>query len=453
MVDELRSTLDRHAALVTAQPDPYARVVVRHRRHRRRRLTALAAVAVLLVLSPAVWLINRPQPYLPVADPPSAALLASPTRGSLAADQPYLVALRGAAAHTDNGGSWSAGDPALMKVLFAGDVDGRIIAVVARLDGEPRAMMFEGNPGDDPIELNPRGLGMVVGAVMEIDLPAAEPTDRTVYLLLGPTGAVYEQATMQYTHTGAVRRWERVAADADYLALSRPGKRFFRVLLADQVLLETESRVPPGDSTPVTVDPQPLGGRGRPMPAAAQQVAAKLAAMTGRTGPDVTYRVLWSDEVDMLGTTTGRAQVATVQMVTEHGGGPYTTGAVDPGDLSFRDHPRGFGAAGDLAHTLLAVRLPWYEAESDRLQIIAPPTAVRAEVVRGTASTSVDLVDGAGGLTVPLDSQLTIRAYDAAGVLLVTTDYTDRRTGLCDGPFACPPSTADPAPTRSADRP
>ncbi|MEV0455913.1 hypothetical protein [Catellatospora methionotrophica] len=456
MIDALRATLDRQAAQVTPRPDPYARVVGRHRRRRRRITAAIAAAAVLAVVAPGAWLLGRPQPYLPVAGPPPAALLPllnSPTRGSLAADSAYVESLRQMAAQEDtidDGSRRLPDDPSLIKVLFAGDIGARRIAVLAGVDGRPLVAAFQGEPGDDADELSHTMLGQlepVLGMDFAMDSRKAEQT----YLLLGPAGAVYETAETRYTGTGMRRSWTRLDAPDDYVGIADLVRRQrFRVLSGGTVLYETEGGTAAAPGAPVTVDPQPAGGRGRPMPAAARQVAEALATMTRLTGPDVTYRVLWSDEIDMPGTTTGRAAVATVQAVTADGGGPYTTGTVDTGDGSYRDHPSGYGIAGDLEHTVLAMRLPWYQVESDRLQLIAPPAAVRAEVVRGTRTDEATLVDGVGGLTVPLGSQLTIRVYDAAGALLATTEYADRDDFGCDrfDPAGCaagsPSATAGP---------
>ncbi|WP_144118858.1 hypothetical protein [Catellatospora sichuanensis] len=458
MIEELRATLDRHAAQVTPQPDPYPRVVSRHHRRRRRVTAAIAAVAMLLVVAPGAWLLGRPQPYLPVAGPPPAALLPllnSPTRGSLAADNAYIESLRQMAAdlamNDDSTGSRLPDDPAMIKVLFAGDIGARRIAVVASVDGKPLVAAFQGEPGDGADELKHSMLSMMEPALGTGFAMGSGNAERT-FLLLGPVGAVYETAETRYTGTGVKRSWTRLDAPDGYVGIADlVGQQRFRVLTGGTVLYETEGGAAAAPGKPVTVDPQPAGGRGRPMPAAATQIAAGLATLTRLTGPDVTYRVLWSDEIDMPGTTTGRAAIVTVQAVTADGGGPYTTGTIDTGDGSYRDHPSGYGIAGDVEHSLLAMRLPWYQVESDHLQIVAPPAAVRAEVVRGAQTAEAALVNGVGGLAVPLGSQLTIRVYDAAGALLATLEYADRDKFGCDrfDPAACATGSPPPSGTES----
>ncbi|GAA1385282.1 hypothetical protein [Catellatospora chokoriensis] len=458
MIEALRATLDRHAAEVTPRPDPYPRVVSRHRRRRRRVTAAIAAVALVFVVAPGAWLFGRPQPYLPVAGPPPAALLPllnSPTRGSLAGDNAYIESLRQLVAEDDtnsDGGSRLPDDPGLIKVLFVGDIGARRIAVVAGVDGKPLVAAYQGKPGDGADELSPTMLAELepaLGTGFAMDNGNAERT----YLLLGPVGAVYETAETRYTGTGIQRNWTRLDAPDGYVGIADlVRQQRFRVLTGGTVLYETEGGAAAGPGSTVTVDPQPAAGRGRPMPAAATQIANSLATLTRLTGPDVTYRVLWSDEIDMPGTSTGRAAVVTVQAVTADGGGPYATGTIDTGEGYYRDHPSGYGIAGDVEHTLLAMRLPWYQVESDRLQIIAPPAAVRAEVVRDGQTAEATLVNGVGGLTVPLNSQLTIRVYDATGALLATLAYADRNEFGCDrfDPAACatgPAPSGTPTPT------
>lgn len=201
----------------------------------------------------------------------------------------------------------------------------------------------------------------------------------------------------------------------------------------------------------VSVDPQPVGGRGRPLPSAAQRIAEVLSNVSGLSEPDVTFRVLWSDELDMPGTAKGKAYVVTVQAVTADGGGPFLTGALDAEDI-YRDHPTGYGIASGSENTLIAMRLPTYVAQlSDRLQLIAPTTAVRAEVTSGTQIQQVTLVNGVGHLDLPPATAATVHAYDARGNLLAIKQYID-----LDG-FGCnrfdPSICASPPPTRASHPP
>jgi hypothetical protein len=191
----------------------------------------------------------------------------------------------------------------------------------------------------------------------------------------------------------------------------------------------------------VVIDPQPVAGRGTPAPAAASQLAGSLAAMTGLTPPGATFRVLWSEELDMPGTPAGRAYVVTVQAVVTGGdsGGPYLTGAYSVGDNLYREHPSGYGLAGDVATALIVMRLPSYTATSERLQIVGPPSGVRAEVTWDGSPTTIDLVNGAGHLTVPPGEEPVVRVFDSAGNLLATKRYAEVVKFECDrfDPTAC----------------
>lgn len=463
MLDALRSTLDRHAAQVVARPEPYARVLRLSRRRRARRLSAICAVAVLLLTAPVVWLTGQPEPYRPVAGPPPAhllPLLESPTRGDLAGDSAFLAALRQrAAAEVDAGRGSGASqpqmpdDPNLIKVLFAGDLGARRVALVAGLDGWPLYAIFQGGAGDGADGLENTGSGELGQPVVATGFAAGNGNPAQTYLLLGPTGAVYEEATTTYSATGVQRTWHRIADGADYFgAADLKGWHTFRVVMDGKVLLETTGGVATVSSE-VNVDPHPVAGRGRALPQASQRIAGMLAQMTGLAGPDVTFRVLWSDELDMPGTPTGKAYVVTVQAVMPQGGGPFFTAALDTGEGFYRDHPTGYGMAGSPEQTLIAMRLPAYVAEpGDRLQLIAPPTAVRAEVTSGAQTWQADLVNGVGHLDLPPGVAATVRAYDAAGTLLATKEYLDLDGFGCHrfDPSICssPPPTRPPRPGR-----
>ncbi|GAA1634588.1 hypothetical protein [Catellatospora bangladeshensis] len=458
MIDELRATLDQHAELVTARPDPHARVLLRRRRRQRRRGSAIALVAVLLMVGPAVWL-AQPDTYPSLAPPPLAAvrpLLDSPTRGSLATDAAFLAAVRRRAAAEVGGQRGGPGGPLMpteadqIKVLFAGDVGVRRFALVAGTQGWPLKAQFEGPRGTPAAELEQTGSGSLDLPVVEAGYGGGDDTFvHQIAVLVGPAGAVYEeQASERYSSSGVERTWTALATPDDYFADEQiDSVRRIRVRMGGTVL--TEVRVAPlaEDTQPLPIDPAPYGGRGTPVPERAAQLAGYLAQQTNQTDRDPVIRVLWSDQLDMPGAPGGRAHVVTVQLVTADGGGPYRTmefGAAGMG----REHPSGSGYAGDPEHTVLVMRLAGFAPEpDDRLQLIAPPGAVRAELVRAGVTTEQALVKGVGTAHVPLDSEVLVRVYDAAGALLGTAAYTDR-VGNCD-PIeysACRPLFPAPTP-------
>jgi hypothetical protein len=114
--------------------------------------------------------------------------------------------------------------------------------------------------------------------------------------------------------------------------------------------------------------------------------------------------------------------------ITPDGGGPYLTFAFDTHKPpNGRNHPTGAGVLGDPAAALIAMRLPHWTAQTpDDLQLIAPPTAVRAEVVRdGVTVATAALTNGVGRLHLALPAEVTVRAFDASGAQVASTAFSD----------------------------
>jgi hypothetical protein len=131
--------------------------------------------------------------------------------------------------------------------------------------------------------------------------------------------------------------------------------------------------------------------------------------------------VLWSDDYtvnDPNGGGSGTGSIVTVMALTADGGGPYATFAFDTSKPpNARNHPTGAGVLGDPGHSLIAMRLPHFDPKpAEVLQIIAPPTATKAEILRGTTVVGTATLDR-GVARVPLSSptEVTVRAYDAGG--------------------------------------
>ncbi|WP_155372214.1 hypothetical protein [Catellatospora vulcania] len=461
MIDELRAVLDRHADDITPRPYPYTRVVVLHRRRRRNLVSTLAVVSVLLVVAPAAWLLTRsPAGPHQLATPPPAELLPllnSPTRGSLAGDEAFLEAMRrrtadevGAERGDPANGPYMPTDPDRVKVLFAGDIGSRRYVLTAGLDGWPLKAMFFGHQDEPPAHLAQAGSGALEAAEEATFAIGPGPDDEVGFLLLGPVGAVYEEGQAQWSSTGVTRTWTAIAVPDGYLAVANVTRiQRFRVRLGDKVLREVQTY--PVKAGPVAVDPAPYGGRGTPMPEVAGQVASSLTSLTQLRDTGAVLRVLWSDEVPAPGAAGGLVRAVTVQVVTADGGGPYFTGVVD-GDGMWRDHLTGSGFAGDPARALIVMRLPSYTAQDNtRLQVIAPPGAVRAESVQGGQVVDIPLVDGVGWRPAPPQTTLTVRAYDAAGALLATTTFTDLLPPGCDR--LNPPTCQTPVPTAGTPDP
>ena len=106
-----------------------------------------------------------------------------------------------------------------------------------------------------------------------------------------------------------------------------------------------------------------------------------------------------------------------------------------PDGTDARANPTGSGLIGDPATSLIAMRLPGYvgAGPTDTLQIIAPPTATRAEVVRsGSVVASTPLHLGIGSVSVALPASVTVRAYDASGKLVAEHVFVDDESGTTD---------------------
>ncbi|GIG10945.1 hypothetical protein [Catellatospora coxensis] len=458
MIDELRATLDRHADDVRPRPEPYARVVRLRRRRRQQRVTVLAVVFVLLVTTPTIWLLTPPGdgPHQPAASVPAALLplLRSPTRGSLAGDAAFLEVMRrrtaaevGSVRGNPGDGPYMPTDPDRIKVLFAGDIGSRRYVLTAGMDGWPLKAAFLGDPGEGPEELYQTGSG---------SLEAAEETSfgtgdgvhpEESFLLLGPVGAVYEEGQAQWSSTGVTRTWHPVEVpDGYYAVVEVTRSQRLRVRLGDTVLREVQT-YPADPGAAVGLDPKPYGGRGTAFPDVAEQVGSSLLRLTQLAGTGATLRVLWSSQVPAPGAAGATGRAATVQVVTTDGGGPYFTGIADA-DGNWRDHPTGSGFAAGPEQALIVMRLPSYAAEDNqRLQIIAPPAAVRAELVRDGQVEEVPLTKGAGWWTEAGKVTATVRAYDAAGNLLATAEFTDLLPPQCDrlNPPTC--QAPEPAPS------
>jgi hypothetical protein len=257
------------------------------------------------------------------------------------------------------------------------------------------------------------------------------PHDSGYALILGPAG--YDAFTSdrpRYLADGTVdRAWK--PEPAGYILLDpKTAPRGLRVRFSRGTKVLYEGGVAsPGTKRTVEVDPNPLHGRGKPEPRAAKGAADALAYSSGLDGPAVHYVVLWSDDyvVDPSG-GKNPGQIATVMAVTADGGGPYITLAVDGSNEPLgRDHPTGAGVFGDPEHALIVMRLPYFGGpEPQDLQIVAPPGAVRAEVLRaGAVVATTPLANGVGKVRLPGPVTVTLRVYDAKGAVVTERPFAD----------------------------
>jgi hypothetical protein len=369
-----------------------------------------------------------------IASPLITELIESPTRGSLAGDDAYTETLRKEIAGDRlGGGPFGIGgdplpeDPGDLRVLFAGDVPGgRRIAIVATAAGRPMTATFEGSAGASARRLRLAHWG-------DLDAPVLMELGPRYSLLLGPAGfAVEVSERPRYRADGTVERtWAPEPAGVVLRATDSipPGLRV-RLSRAGTVLYE--GNVPaPGRNVSASVDPAPLFNRGVAVPDTARQVAQALATSSGLGNADAQYVVLWSDEYtvdDPGGGGSGVGGIATVIALTPDGGGPYLTYAFDANKPpTGRNHPTGAGVLGNPAAALIVMRLPhWTPSPTDDLQVIAPPAAVRVEVVRdGAVVASAPLTNGVGRFALAAPVEVTVRALDAAGNPVAETRFSD----------------------------
>jgi hypothetical protein len=369
-----------------------------------------------------------------IASPLITELIESPTRGSLAGDRAFTDALRKEIAGDRlGGGPFGIGgdplpdDPADLRVLFAGDVPGGPrIAIVATAAGRPMTATFEGRSGASARQLRLARWG-------DLDAPVYIELGSGYSLLLGPVGfAVEVSERPRYRADGTVERtW---APEPAGVVLRDPASMppGLRVRLSRAATVLYEGNVPAaGRNVSVSVDPAPLFNRGVAVPDTARQVAQALATSSGLSNAAAEYVVLWSDEYtvdDPNGGGSGVGGIATVVAVTPDGGGPYLTFAFDTNNPpTGRNHPTGAGVMGNPATALIAMRLPhWTPDPPDDLQVIAPPAAVRVEVIRdGAVVASAPLVNGVGRFALAAPAEVTVRTLDAAGAPVAETRFSD----------------------------
>ncbi|GAA2585292.1 hypothetical protein GCM10010399_14230 [Dactylosporangium fulvum] len=411
----------------------------RRRRARAFERTALTVLVVVVLTGFTYSLLSfgggRPGggPGRQDGDPPAVVrlLLDSPTRGSLAGDTAYLGAVLDRI--VDDPDSFGLpGDRARLRVLFAGDLPGgHRLVIVAGVTAAPLMINLTGKAGTPATRLKLVSWGDLEDPVVDGSSHAG-PGEAGYVLLFGPDGYdVSVSSEPRYLADGTVQRsW--APEPAGYLVrdtTAMPRGLRVRMSRGDTVLYERA--VPSYGRKAGTVDPNPLHGRGRPAPRAVQTAADALAYSTGLVGPEVHYVVLWSDNFpveDPNGGGSGTGQIATVMAVTPDGGGPYITIATDTNQPpTARDHPTGTGVFGDPERALVVMRLPhWTQEMPDTIQIVAPPAAVRVDLLRaGAVVASTPLVNGVGRLDLAGPVELTVRAYDAQGAVVAERPFAD----------------------------
>lgn len=415
----------------------------RRRRNRRSAVSALSVLVVIFVIG-AVSLLrfdgtDHPEggpeggPGGFEGDPPALVqpLLDAPTRGSLAGDTAFRTALLDRIIK-DPDVYGMPGDRSLLRILFAGDLPGnQRLVLVAGVTDRPQMINLTGRAGTPAKELELTGRSDVEEPVVHTEWRGED--NGGFALVFGPVG--YDVSVSDRPHylvDGTVtREWKPEPAGYVVRDTNRlpPGLRV-RISRGADVFYENKV-ASPGTKLAGAVDPAPLHGRGKPAPRAAQVAADALAYSSGLVGPDIRYVVLWSDDFpvdDPNGTGTGLGQIATVMAVTPEGGGPYLTLATDASTEPYsRDHPTGAGILGDPDHALIVMRMPHFTPSAPAtLQIIAPPAAVKVEVLRGgELLKTAPLTNGVGHVDLGGPVELTVRVLDAQGAVVAQRPFTD----------------------------
>ncbi len=472
MIDDLRSTLARHADEVVPLADPVGRLLVRRRRHRRTVTIgmAVAAVGALVpvgVLAADGWRVhNRHLPLL------VQALLNSPIRGSLGNDTPFLTALRqrvasagpvhrtpaagassptGPVEPTGQSGQDGPIDPATVVVLFAGEITSNQRIAVVAFPKRRKAQLWVGPAGSPARNLNYRN-ECDLDPVLHLDVAEYPVND-------GPAGwvgatLVLAPARTQLSYSGnpryladgtVTREWSRTPLDYLVRNLTEIRRRDRVRVEKDGVVLYEARMSNDGvseESVRGTVNPTPRVGR--PQPEMTRNAAVMLAGQADLDGATTVYQVLWTSTIPGAGSGNSDVLFMAIFGRTPDGGGVYGVYlhslSTDHADLPGGPGHQfviGFGqdalgVLGDPARSLIAVRLPVSQPNwpSDRLYVIAPPAAVRAEIVSvGGSVASGPLQDGVGYFSVPVGLQVTIRAYDAAGQQVATREFADSEAG------------------------
>jgi hypothetical protein len=362
-----------------------------------------------------------------------SSLLDSPTRGSLAADPAYVRQVLDRITK-DPDAFGLPGDTARIRVLFAGDLPrNQRLVLVAGLTAKPRLIHLTGRTGGSARGLDLTGWEDVEAPVLKVDWRDVDLT-KGYSLVLGPAGhEVSVSANPRYLADGTIsREWQPVPSDFIVSDVSNVPRGFrVRISRAGKVLWEG-AVTPPGTKRTGEVPLEPLFGRGKPAPRAAQVAADALAFSTGLVGPEIRYVVLWSDDFevdDPNGGGSGLGQIATVMALTPDGGGPYTTIATDTNkEPNSRYHPSGNGILGDPEQGLIVMRMPTFgPPPPPEVQIVAPPAAVRVEVFdKDVLLRTAPLVNGVGRIPAPSDLDLTVRVFDAAGTKIAERPFADR---------------------------
>lgn len=479
-VDELRAGFARLAEPVVPVEDPYGRLLDRARRSRRARFTGwlsgLAAVVVAVLVTPLlVQASGNPSPApSPGVDDIRGAditgwvrqLMDTPVRGSLAGDTAFATALTDRLTPRYFGFS-----PELdqQTVLFAGDVGGyRAVLIAFHSHTKQMGVWLVGDAGASAEKLataGPANLAMLPGS----GTPRAGGTSPVTVLPgeLQPFSAtaVGGAAAGRYLAIGVAPEGCRVAtkdashpqtwhdeATGDYVARTDPlgvdMSTYVKVtcegVVRYQAPITNNARIevgPPSSPTDHQVDAAMTGVRGTPPDrAVVRRILAEMGLGSSPAPPFDDCRVLYNgpvpgsvDSSPAPGGTVREPPLLVAACTTGHGNTQFAVavdGATATGGYTRMKlgDPHAVFAVNGLVLTQTTTQrsdgTTTHEGSSvpsDRLLVLAPPAAVRLEVLQsGQVTQSVPMAAGVGAITLPLGATAQVRALDGSGAVVGT---------------------------------
>lgn len=434
--DVLRTGLASRADELGHEPDPWARFAAAegvHRGQRRRRaaLAVTSVVAVAGLVQTNVLPLPGWAPTVPVtALTASTALRDAPPRGSLAGDGAWQDSLRALVPDVeDPDGVYRVGDRDDVRVLFAGDVPGRRLALLIvplRLGvlAVEDTQWYEGPVGATPAQMRKQS-----NSGMPEDVLTWEESDDAggLVVVVGPPGAQVEISTaVRFGADGRLGRdWQQVGADGvGWLELPpsrRPPQVAARVSRDGAALFEGTVPVSWSYDRPAAsgaqVPPVPATRGGPPPAALLRPAVADAFSTTGLDARTTQVRVPWAGRV--------RGQAALVLTLQPRGGGVlvFTHRLVSRSDGVTRTAqdlrlllPADGAAARPLAWRL---RADAGERKTSQVVVVAPTGASRVELLTGTRTVSVALdASGAGLAALEPSADGLVRAYRPDGSMV-----------------------------------
>ena len=444
--ERVREAFARTAAPVVPAPDPLGRLLARRRRRRAWRLTTLAAVLALAFGGGGVVVAGGPG-LLGIGPEPgvigggeirsewSRRLIASPVRGSLAADAALVGAVTAAfRAHArgrgEPGHTGISSDLDRTKVLFLHQIGQERQAVVAFYNDTHAALMSVVAPADVTPEDLVRGPNNnSTGAGIEPFVILDGPADDSL-VALAPAGCeIAVSPSVVVDPAGVARReWEAVG---DWTVRPAGARQDWWQVTCDGAVryrqpLSRYAQVEPDPAAAATVD------RGTADPTAVRRALA--ATRLSGCGQPCTAEPVWggvppgqSEPVVVVGGPAPGGGVAALAL-TGDGGFPNFADGPDSGRIlgpPEADVDASFTTGTGSSLQLIAVRLPDATgATGDRLLIVAPPGA---DEVRAGAQ-SVPVVDAVAVVTGQRPLNIEIQAL-GDGAVLETMRYVEPGAG------------------------